>query len=118
MGAAWACGNEYALMCLPGFDIASEEFQRSVINTNQKVVHLQNATEMKQLAEMVLDTFGLSYDEGLIHEKCLNFAHQISKKLKKSAYTQLWEAEKKMKQNRDVQNRNYEGGNGRKKLGV
>lgn len=117
MGAAWACGNEYALMCLPGSDIASEEFQRSVINTNQKVVHLQNVTEMKQLVETILDTFGLSYDEGLIHEKCLDFAHQISKKSEKSAYTQLWEAEKKMKQNRDLLNAYYERGNVWKKLG-
>lgn len=114
MGAAWVCGNEYALLCLPGYNITSENFRRSAINTSQKVVHFEKAAEMKQLAEAVLRSFNITYEESEIFEKCLNLINEvwkISRNTINSYYRQLWDAEEKIKQNLDVANAYYERAN-------
>ena len=105
MGAAWACGNEYALICLPEFNIDSKDFRRCAINTNQKVVHIENSNEMKQLVKSILDSFNLKYNEAYIHNKCINFVdtiRNIKKEPDNLAYIELWRAENKITENKKL----------------
>lgn len=105
MGAVWALENEYALLCLPGFDLNCKDFRRSFVNIHKKVVHIENLNEMFQLAHAVLKSFGIEYNNEQLLKKCSDFTEkimEISKQSERLIYKQLWQAEIQIKKKQNV----------------